>query len=120
MRYDKLIPMLTTADLRGTVDFYTGRLRFACTAFDAEAGWACVESSGVALMFSLPNAHLSFDGARLTGSLYFRTPDVELLWESLKAGEGICYPLEDFPYGMREFAIYDNNGYLLQFGWEIP
>lgn len=29
------------------------------------------------------------------------------------------YPVEDFGYGMREFAIYDNNGYLLQFGQEI-
>jgi len=28
----------------------------------------------------------------------------------------ICYPIETFEYGMREFAIYDNNGYLLQFG----
>jgi hypothetical protein len=24
--------------------------------------------------------------------------------------------MEDFAYGMREFAIYDNNGYMLQFG----
>jgi hypothetical protein len=24
--------------------------------------------------------------------------------------------MEDFHYGMREFAIFDNNGYLLQFG----
>jgi hypothetical protein len=28
----------------------------------------------------------------------------------------ICYELEEFEYGMREFAVYDNNGYLLQFG----
>jgi len=28
----------------------------------------------------------------------------------------VCYPIENFAYGMREFAIYDNNGYLLQFG----
>ena len=24
--------------------------------------------------------------------------------------------MEEFHYGMREFAIYDNNGYMLQFG----
>jgi hypothetical protein len=28
----------------------------------------------------------------------------------------ICYPIDNFEYGMLEFAIYDNNGYLLQFG----
>lgn len=26
------------------------------------------------------------------------------------------YPIENFNYGMREFVIYDNNGYVLQFG----
>jgi hypothetical protein len=31
----------------------------------------------------------------------------------------IAYPMEDFEYGMREFAIYDNNGYMLQFGAPI-
>jgi hypothetical protein len=31
----------------------------------------------------------------------------------------IFYPLEDFDYGMREFAIYDNNGCLLQFGQDL-
>ena len=31
----------------------------------------------------------------------------------------VVYPIEDFDYGMREFAIRDNNGYLLQFGQEI-
>ena len=38
------------------------------------------------------------------------------VWEQLQATATICYPLEDFAYGMREFAIYDNNGYVLQFG----
>ena len=26
--------------------------------------------------------------------------------------------IETFEWGMREFAIYDNNGYVLQFGQE--
>ena len=31
----------------------------------------------------------------------------------------IRYGIEDFEYGMREFAIFDSNGYPLQFGQEI-
>ena len=31
----------------------------------------------------------------------------------------VVYPIENFFYGMREFAIRDNNGYILQFGQEI-
>ena len=54
--------------------------------------------------------------AKFTGSLYFRMTQVAVLWEQLQAAATICYPLEDFAYGMREFAIYDNNGYILQFG----
>ena len=54
-----------------------------------------------------------------TGSLFTRTDQVDVLWSDLKEKCSIAYPLESFPYGMREFAIYDNNGYLLQFGQVI-
>jgi hypothetical protein len=37
----------------------------------------------------------------------------------LKDKTKVCYPIETFGYGMREFAIFDNNGYLLQFGQPV-
>jgi uncharacterized glyoxalase superfamily protein PhnB len=55
----------------------------------------------------------------MTGSLYFKTDDVNALWLRLKDKCKVEYPPEDFEYGMREFAIRDNSGYLLQFGQEI-
>ena len=70
-------------------------------------------------MLSLPNDHIPFDKAIFTGSFYFNTEKVDGLWEQLKNKATVAYPLEDFKYGMREFAIQDNNGYLLQFGQEI-
>ena len=70
-------------------------------------------------MFALPNAHIPFDKPQLTGSLYFRCDDVNAFWESVKDKAEVVYPIEDFDYGMREFAVRDNNGYLLQFGQEI-
>jgi len=39
--------------------------------------------------------------------------------EAQKQNKTIVYPIENFYYGMREFAIRDNNGYILQFGQEI-
>ena len=42
--------------------------------------------------------------------------DVDGLWSRLKNEARVCYPIETFDYGMRECAIYDNNGYLLQCG----
>jgi hypothetical protein len=50
---------------------------------------------------------------------YFTTDDVDGPWEELKDKVRVCYGIEDFVYGIREFAIYDNSGYLLQFDQEI-
>ena len=43
----------------------------------------------------------------------------EPLWEQIKDKASVVYPIENFFYGIREFAIRDNNGYVLQFGQEI-
>ena len=67
-------------------------------------------------MVATPNAHVPFDRPGFTGSFYFDVDDVEALWVDLKDHVEIAYPMEEFHYGMREFAIYDNNGYMLQFG----
>lgn len=48
-----------------------------------------------------------------------RLNDVDALWESLKNEVDVVYEIENFGYGMREFAIYDNNGYILQFGQPV-
>jgi hypothetical protein len=37
----------------------------------------------------------------------------------LKDKAKVCCGIEDFDHGVREFAVYDNNGYLLQFGQEL-
>ena len=55
----------------------------------------------------------------MTGSLYFNTDDVDALWDRLKDRCEVVYPIDDFEYGMREFAVRDNSGYLLQFGKQI-
>ena len=57
--------------------------------------------------------------ARHNGSLYFQPDDVDLLWNDLKNKAPVVYPIENFTYGMREFAIRDNSGYILQFGKPI-
>ena len=44
--------------------------------------------------------------------------DANALWLQLKDKATVVYPIEEFDYGMREFAIRDINGYILQFGQE--
>jgi len=70
-------------------------------------------------MICLPNAHEPPSKPTFTGSLYFRSNDVDALWDTLKDKATVVYPIENFFYGMREFAIRDNNGYMLQFGQVI-
>lgn len=113
----QLTPMLYTADLSGTIHFYTNTLGFTCEA--ADEFWASVKRNDCQIMFSLPNAPIPFEKSVFTGSLYFTVESVDAFWEQVKDSAQVCYPIEDFEYGMREFAIHDNNGYLLQFGQEI-
>jgi uncharacterized glyoxalase superfamily protein PhnB len=114
--FTSLRPMLRTKDLRGTIDFYTRQLGFEVVGFSSEDGWASLRRDGIELMVASPNAHMPFDAPAFTGSLYFNVSDAASLWASVKDAAHVVYPLEDFFYGMREFAINDNNGYVLQFG----
>jgi uncharacterized glyoxalase superfamily protein PhnB len=109
--------MLEVTDMDETIAFYRDVLGFECA--NRVDGWAALLNNCVEIMICLPNAHTPFDKPRFTGSLYMRLDDVDTLWQQVKNKATVVYPLENFHYGMREFAIRDNNGYLLQFGSQI-
>ena len=119
MKITDLRPMLWTEDLPGSVKFYTQTLGFTADEVNEEWGWASLSIDGVGVMFARPNAHVPFDKIGFTGTFYFNTDDVDAMWAKLKDIANICYGIENFDHGMREFAIYDNNGYMLQFGQAI-
>ena len=102
--------------------FYTEVLGFKCQGFypnEENACWVSLAKDEVVLMFGTKNTHSDIKGVLMTGSLYFYPENVNELWENLKDKVTVQYPVEDFDYGMREFGIKDNNGYLLQFGQDI-
>lgn len=113
-----LIPLLETYSLEETISFYTEVLGFAVTGYE-ENVWASLERDSVAIMFARPKTQEDGEEPRMSGSLYFYPDQIEEIWEKVRDKTEVCYPLEEFDYGVREFAIYDNNGYLLQFGQEI-
>lgn len=119
MQLLKATPMLITTNIRDTIDFYVNVLGFQCENFVEGWGWASLVKDEVRIMLSTPNDHENFEEPCLTGSIYFKTDNVEEIWCKLKDKTIVCYELETFDYGMKEFAIYDNNGYMLQFGQEI-
>ncbi|PZP45278.1 MAG: bleomycin resistance family protein [Pseudopedobacter saltans] len=119
MKFNALRPILWTEQLEETIQFYCTILDFHIGEQNADWGWASLYKDDVEIMLSLPNKHEGFDKPKFTGSFYFNVENVEEVWSKIKDKTNICYPIEIFEWGMREFAIYDNNGYILQFGQEI-
>ena len=117
VEFQAIRPVLTVNSIDDTIIFYRNMLGFGCV--NRMEGWAALRRDSVEIMISLPNAHEPFEKPTLTGSLYFNSSDVDTLWNEIKDKASIVYPIENFFYGMREFAIRDNNGYVLQFGQEI-
>jgi uncharacterized glyoxalase superfamily protein PhnB len=111
------VPILYVSDMEGSVHFYCDVLGFAVK--NRVDGWASLNCGAAEVMLSLPNDHIPFEKPKFTGSFYFHTQEVDALWERLREKAKIVYPIENFEYGMREFAIEDVNGYILQFGKEI-
>jgi uncharacterized glyoxalase superfamily protein PhnB len=114
-----LRPMLYTRMLDETIAFYVDHLGFALDERMQTHGWASLSRDGVGLMLAIPNEHTPFEAPAFTGSFYFNVDNVEALWVALRDKGKLCYAIETFDYGMREFAIFDNNGYLLQFGQPV-
>lgn len=117
MKFRQLIPMLRTWQMDASIAFYTEVLGFRCES--SREGWAALRRDDVEIMLSQRNSHAGGTAPAFTGSLYIEVQDVDALWLELKDKAQVCYPLEQFDYGMREFCIYDNNGYLIQFGQEV-
>lgn len=119
MTFDNLRPILWTDKFDETIEFYVSTLGFTCAERNDDWGWAQLNRDSVELMLAIPNEHAEFTGTKFTGSFYINVDDVDGLWEHVREKARICYEPATFDWGMYEFAIYDNNGYLLQFGCEI-
>ncbi|WP_369417905.1 VOC family protein [Flavobacterium dauae] len=114
MKFKRLTPILYTENITETIKFYTDVLGFTCAEFNEEWQWASLHKNEIK-----PNTHIKFDKISFTGSFYFEIENAEEFWNILKNSVEIVYPLETFEWGMTEFAIKDNNGYILQFGSKI-
>ncbi|ESU29538.1 lactoylglutathione lyase-like lyase [Flavobacterium limnosediminis JC2902] len=118
-KFKSIRPILSTNELNETIAFYVNVLGFTCAEYNEDWGWAALHKDDAEIMLAKPNEHVSFEKPTFTGSFYINVVNVDELWEALRDKCNICYEIETFEWGMREFAVYDNNGYLLQFGEEI-
>src|ERR1700757_4788307 len=105
MRLENVRPMLMVKHIEETITFYSSVLGFECS--NRMEHWAALRKDDVELMITLPHAHGPFKEPTFTGSLYFNTNNVDAIWELVKDKARVVYPIENFFYGMREFAICD-------------
>ena len=115
MKFKSLQPILWTENLDETIGFYLHILGFSLNEINDDWQWASLQKDGIQMMISKPNQHEKLNRICFSGSFYFNVENVDEVWEDLKIKANICYEIETFEWGMREFAIYDNNGYILQF-----
>lgn len=118
MAFNALIPTLEVENMDETILFYESNLDFKCINREDNA-WAFLKKDDVELMLSSRFFTDKHPKPVFTGGLYIYVDDIDVIWQILKDRVDICYPIENFEYGMREFAIFDNNGYRLQFGQEL-
>ena len=69
--------MLETPDVEGTVKFYTEVLGFTAENFSKDYKWASLKRDGITIMFPAPNEHRNLPAPIMSGSLYFRTDNVD-------------------------------------------
>ena len=122
------IPQLTAPSLKETVDFYVSVLDFTCNKLDEDWKVASIHKDDVTVELVHPLARFPFNTGEpfnapvFTAGIYIQVDEdkgIDELWEKVKDKAEVCFPVQDFDYGMREFGIYDNNGYLVQFGQPI-
>lgn len=118
-RFTAVRPILWTENMDETIGFYTQILGFTLQGRNDDWNWASLRKDEVQIMLSQPNEHEKSEKIGFTGSFYFNVDHVNDLWEDLKTKAKICYEIETFEWDMREFGIYDNNGYILQFGQPV-
>lgn len=122
IQYTAIVPAFETWDMEATLNFYVDTLGFAIDSKmenEGKVNWAMLRRNNIWLMFSDPKKHIDNKEPKFTGQLYIYTNDVDSVWTFVKDKAKVAYPIDNFNYGMREFGIYDNNGYLITFGKPI-
>jgi predicted enzyme related to lactoylglutathione lyase len=106
--------LLRCSNLEETRTFYQSVLDFNVT--DA-AGTITVEKHGGKLIFTTQD--LWENQPAFSGTIYFTVPDADGFFCSVKDKVNVAWPIQDMPYGSREFGIKDCNGYYLAFQQQL-
>lgn len=122
MKIQSLTPNIGVKSVDETVKFYTEILGFKEVMSVPSQGklvWAMVSSEKVNLMFqdqeSLEEEYPELQGRGLASvqSFYIKVTDKKTLYEKVRLTEYLAKDINITTYGTEEFAIRDNNGFIL-------
>ncbi|MFI5134226.1 MAG: bleomycin resistance protein [Chitinophagales bacterium] len=120
IHFSHAVPFLPVKDLKETVRFYKDKLGFSNEWFweDSDAG---LERDDLHLLFNKNPEHVSLINSNGQAfEICWFVQNVDAIYEEFK-GKGVVIDkeLENKPWGMREFTIFDNNGYAIRIGQGI-
>lgn len=103
--------LLRCFDIEQTRNFYESVLGFS-TASTADST-ITVSKYDARLIFT--DRDLWSTNPIFSGTIYLAVADVDRYFSVIKDKTSVAWPLQDMPYGSREFAVTDCNGYLIAF-----
>src|SRR4030095_9629921 len=120
--FHSVAPCFPVADISATIRWYEEQLGFIGDPFPAAEPYvfAILYRDEVEIMWqrvegdAKPELYRSRSGG--VWDAYFRVEGVKDLYESVREEATIVQPLRQQPYGMWQFEIRDQNGYVLVFG----
>jgi lactoylglutathione lyase len=124
MKLESLTPNLMVPDVNQAIDYYREYLGFELNMSVPETGlfdWASIKAGDVEIMLqartSLVGEIPALEAAQIGGSLTFfiQMQGIDELYHRVKDRVTIVQDMHTTPYGMREFAMRDLNGYILAF-----
>lgn len=122
MKYQSLTPNIGVDNVAETVCFYTEMLGFkeVMNVSDGEKlVWAMVSCGKVNLMFqdkkSLTEEYPILASREMNSvlSFYIKVIDMKALYDKVRSTSYLAKDLNVTAYGAEEFAIIDNNGFIL-------
>lgn len=122
MKYQSLIPNMGVKSVNETVAFYTEVLGFTKILSVPDSGeliFAIVNAGDVNLMFqqmdNLQEEYSELKGLNQNSSFtfYIKLKNMGILYEKLKETKSLVKKIHKTLYGADEFAIRDNNGFIL-------
>lgn len=123
-RFTRHAPYFTVRDVAGTVADYEARLGFTTEyTGGSPPEFAIVSRDGLAVMLrrvadaSLIRPSESQGG---TWDAFFWVSDIDALFDELRSrGATVVYEPMLMPYGVKEFAVRDQDGHVLGFGGDL-